>query len=129
MAELEVWCRKQIDEKIVEPNSGLGKAINYMLKRWQKLTRFLQIPGAPLDNNICERALKYAICHRKNALFYKTQRGAYVGDLFMSIIHTCQLSGVNPLEYITWLLKNEMQLSKSPESYMPWNYDQSLSPS
>ena len=129
MAELELWCRKQIDEKIVEPNSGLGKAINYMLKRWQKLTRFLQIPGAPLDNNICERALKYAICHRKNALFYKTQRGAYVGDLFMSIIHTCQLVGVNPLEYITWLLKNEKQLPISPESYMPWHYDQSLSPS
>ncbi|MEJ2096648.1 MAG: IS66 family transposase [Deltaproteobacteria bacterium] len=122
MDELESWCRQQINEKIVEPNSGLGKAINYMLNRWEKLTRFLQIPGAPLDNNICERALKYAICHRKNALFYKTQRGAHVGDLFMSLIHTCQLAGINPLEYITWLLKNARQLEKSPEDFMPWNY-------
>jgi len=125
MAELEAWCRQQIEEKIVESNSGLGKAVNYMLNRWEKLTRFLQIPGAPLDNNICERALKYAICHRKNALFYKTQRGANVGDLFMSLIHTCQLAGINPLEYITWLLKNARQLEKSPEDFMPWNYGKS----
>ncbi|MFZ7112852.1 MAG: IS66 family transposase [Desulfatiglandales bacterium] len=123
MDELELWCEKQIDEKIVEPNSGLGKAIKYMQKRWDKLTRFLNIPGAPLDNNICERALKYAICNRKNALFYKTQRGAYVGDLFMSLIHTCQLEGINPLKYLAWLLKNVKQLEKSPEGFMPWNYD------
>ena len=127
MAELESWCTRQIDADIVEPNSGLGKAIKYMLKRWKNLTRFLQIPAAPLDNNICERALKYAICHRKNALFYKTQRGAYVGDLFMSLIHTCQLAGINPLKYITWLLKNAQQLEKSPQNFMPWNYRQSES--
>jgi len=125
MDELESWCEKQIDAKIVEPNSGLGKAIKYMQSRWEKLTRFLQIPGAPLDNNICERALKYAICHRRNSLFYKTQRGAYVGDLFMSLIHTCQLAGINPLKYLTWLLKNAKQLEKSPENFLPWNYDPS----
>jgi transposase len=127
MDELQIWCKKQIDENIVEPNSGLGKAIKYMLNHWQKLTRFLQIPGAPLDNNLCERALKHAILHRKNALFYKTQRGAYVGDLFMSLIHTCQLAGVNPLDYLTWLLKNAQNLEKSPETYMPWNYGQPTS--
>jgi transposase len=127
MTVLQTWCKKQIDEKVVEPNSGLGKAINYMLKHWDKLTRFLQLPGAPLDNNLCERALKYAILHRKNALFYKTQRGAYVEDLFMTLIHTCQLAGVNPLDYLTWLLKNAQDLEKSPQNYMPWNYGQSLS--
>jgi transposase len=96
MEQLQSWCNRQIDEKIVEPNSGLGKAIRYMLRHWEKLTRFLQVPGAPLDNNICERALKHAVLHRKNALFFKTRRGAQVGDLFMSLIHTCQLAGVNP---------------------------------
>ena len=127
MADLKAWCKKQIDERKVEPNSGLGKAIKYMLKHWDKLTRFLQVPGAPLDNNLCERALKYAILHRKNALFYKTQRGAYVGDLFMSLIHTCQLAGINPLDYLTWLLKNARDLEKSPQNYMPWSYAQSAS--
>jgi hypothetical protein len=61
MAELKNWCHSQIDEKVVEPNSGLGKAITYMLRHWAKLTRFLQVEGAPLDNNLCERALKRAI--------------------------------------------------------------------
>jgi len=70
-------------------------------------------------------ALKHAILHGKNALFYKTQRGAYVGDLFMSLIHTCQLAGVNPLHYLTWALKNARELQKSSKGYMPWHYDPS----
>lgn len=127
MAELENWCTKQLDDKIVEPNSGLGKAITYMLNHWEKLTRFLKVAGAPLDNNLCERVLKRAILHRKNSLFYKTQRGAYVGDLFMSLIHTCQLTGVNPLDYLTWLFKNARELQKSPKCFMPWDYVRSES--
>lgn len=122
MEDLHVWCTRQIDEKIAEPNSGLGKAITYMLKRWEKMTRFIEVAGAPLDNNICERALKYAILHRKNALFYKTQRGAQVGDLFMSLIHTCQLAGVNPLDYLTWLLRSAAHLATAPEQYLPWKH-------
>jgi transposase len=66
--------------------------------------------------------LKHAILNRKNALFYKTQRGAHVGDLFMSLIHTAQLAGVNPLDYLTWLQKNGRDLEHSPETYLPWNY-------
>ena len=72
MAGLETWLRQQLDDHLVEPNSGLGTAIAYMLKHWAKLTLFLRVPGAPLDNNVCERALKKVILHRKNALFYKT---------------------------------------------------------
>ena len=89
MEELQKWLNRQFEDRLVEPNSGLGEAITYMLKHWEKLTLFLREPGAPLDNNICERALKKAILHRKNALFYKTENGAHVGDLFMSVIHTC----------------------------------------
>ena len=62
--------------------------------------------GAPLDNNIAERALKKAILHRKNALFYKTMNGAHVGDLFMSLIHTCELNGANPFDYLTEFLRH-----------------------
>ena len=86
MAELKRWLTEQIEQKKVEPNSGLGEAISYMLRHWEKLTLFLRQPGAPLDNNVCERALKKAILHRKNAYFYKTLNGARVGDLFMSVI-------------------------------------------
>lgn len=125
MADLQSWCKSRLDDQIVEPNSGLGKAFTYLLNHWEKLTRFLHVPGAPLDNNLCEQALKHAILHRKNALFYKTQRGARVGDLFMSFIHTSQLSGANPMDYLTWLLKNAPQLQKDPHKYMPWNFIQS----
>lgn len=126
MEDLEEYLGAQLEEKRVEPNSGLGKAIAYMLKRWKPLTLFLREPGAPLDNNICERVLKMAILHRKNALFYKTERGAWVGDLFMSLIHTCRLSGVNPFEYLTALLKNAPRVRKDPGAWMPWNYQATL---
>jgi hypothetical protein len=98
-----------------------------MLKHWKKLTRFLEVPGTPLDNNIAERALKYAILHRKNALFYKTQNGANVGDLFMSLIHTCQLAGVNPLKYLTWVFKNVKNLQSNPADFLPWRYQENNS--
>jgi len=66
--------------------------------------------------------LKKAILHRKNALFYKTQNGAHVGDLFMSLIHTCQLCDANPFDYLTALQQHGEELSRRPEHWMPWNY-------
>jgi hypothetical protein len=111
MAELETWLTEQIEQHKVEPNSGLGEAITYMLKHWKALTLFLRRPGAPLDNNICEQALKKAILHRKNAYFYKTQNGARVGDLFMNVIHTCELNKANPFDYLTQLQKHANDLS------------------
>jgi hypothetical protein len=128
MDELNEWFRSQIEDKKVEPNSGLGKAIKYMGKHWNELTLFLREPDAPLDNNLCERALKKAILHRKNALFYKTQRGAYVGDLFMSLIHTCSLCNVNPFDYLTQLQKYSSFLFKNPGQWMPWNYKEAIPP-
>lgn len=126
MKALRKWLKCQIDEHSVEPNSGLGEAISYMLKHWQELTLFLRVPGAPLDNNICERALKKAILHRKNALFYKTQNGARVGDLFMSLIHTAELSGVNAFDYLCALQRHATELLQDPVPWMPWNYQQTL---
>jgi transposase len=122
MAELKSWLTKQIEQHKVEPNSGLGEAIAYMRKHWEALTLFLREPGAPLDNNVCEQALKKAILHRKNAYFYKTQNGARVGDLFMSLIHTCELNKANPFDYLTQLHMHANRLPLDPDSWMPWNY-------
>jgi transposase len=122
MDELHTWLTGQLDEKRVESNSALGGAIGYMLRHWEKLTLFLRQAGAPLDNNVCERALKKAILHRKNALFYKTQNGARVGDLFMSLIYTCLLNEANPFDYLTQLQRHADELAASPEVWMPWNY-------
>jgi len=129
MKELKQWLEDQLDKNKVEPNSGLGQAISYMLNHWKPLTAFLRVRNAPLDNNICERALKKAILHRKNAMFYKTQHGAMVGDLFMSLIHTCNLAKVNPFDYLTALQEHSSDLVKHPDKWMPWNYTSQLSPS
>ena len=122
MHRLKEWLDEQIQEKKCEPNSGLGGAVQYMLKRWVALTRFLEIHGAPLDNNICERMLKRAILHRKNSMFYNTQKGADVGDLFMSLIHTCRFSGVDPFHYLNALQDHAPQLESDTDRWLPWNY-------
>lgn len=124
MEGLKEWLLKQLNERRVEPNSSMGKAITYMLKHWEPLTLFLRIPGAPLDNNLCEQVLKRAILHRKGSLFFKTQHGAYIGDLFMSLIHTCTLNRVNPFHYLTSLQKHSSELFKNPKHWLPWNYQQ-----
>src|SRR6266851_2595027 len=126
MEALQGWLTEQLEGKKVEPNSGLGQAITYMRKHWEKLTLFLRQAGAPLDNNLCERALKKAILHRKNSLFYKTRNGARVGDLFMSLIHRAELCGTNPFDYLTEMKRNAADLQQNPQDWMPWNYRQTL---
>jgi hypothetical protein len=126
MDALHAWLSAQFEEKKAEPNSGLGEAIRYLFKHWDRLTLFLRQAGAPLDNNLCERSLKKAILHRKNSLFYKTENGAGVGDLFMSLIHTCELNDANPFDYLTELQRHAAELSKHPAAWMPWNYRETL---
>ena len=115
MDDLKQWLSRQFDEKLVEPKSALGEAIKYLLKRWDSLTLFLRKAGAPLDNNDCERTLKRAILHRKNSLFYKTRNGARVGDIYMSLIHTCELNGANAFDYLNQLQLNASDAAEYPE--------------
>ena len=128
MAELKNWMTQQLDEHLVEPNGALGQVIRYMLKHWEPLTLFLREPGAPLDNNLCERALKKAILNRKNAYYYRTANGARIGDMFMSLIHTCELNSINPFDYLTDLQKHADAVSLDPDAWLPWNYQEALSP-
>lgn len=122
MDTLHQWMSQQLEQKQVEPNSGLGQAMGYLLRHWEPLTLFLRQPGAPLDNNICERALKMAILHRKNSLSYKTLNGARTGDLFMSLIHTCRLNRVSPYDYLLAIAQHPEQVKAKPQEWLPWNY-------
>ena len=122
MQELKTWMDTQIEQRLVEQNSGLGKAIKYMRKRWNRFTLFLRQAGAPLDNNICERGLKKAILHRKGSLYYRTVRGAEVGDIYMSLIATCEHCGVNPFEYLKALQRHAERVREHPQQWLPWNY-------
>lgn len=124
--DLHLWLREQLDQRKVEPNSTLGGAIGYLLNHWEPLTLFLRVPGAPIENNIAERALKMAILHRKNSLSYKTAKGAEVGDLFMSLIHTCRLNNANPFDYLLELARHPREVAGHPEAWLPWNYRATL---
>jgi transposase len=126
MDQLEAWMKAQFEQKRVEPNSGLGHAFNYMLKRWPTFTVFLRTPGAPLENNTAERALKAAIRHRRNSLFYRSARGARVGDSYMSLLYTAELNGENPLAYLTALLSQPAAVAECPAEWLPWNYRATL---
>ena len=128
MAKLHKWLQVPFKEHGVEPNSGLGQAMKYLLTHWRKLTLFLSVAGVPIDNNICERAIKKAVLMRKNSYFYRTEHGADVGDLFMSLIHTCELNKVNAFNYLTELQKNLLAALTKPEEWMPWNYEEQLRP-
>ena len=79
MKELHDWMTEQFEQHLVEPNSGLGGALRYLIRHWEPLTLVLRQAGAPLDNSVCERALRRAILHRKGSMFSKTPNGAEVG--------------------------------------------------
>jgi transposase len=129
MTDLEQWLKAQLHEKRVEENSGLGKAYQHLLDHWERFTLFLRVPDAPIENNIVERALKIPIRHRNASLFYRTQRGARVGDMYMALIYTAELHGANSFEYLTTLLQHEAEVANNPAAWLPWNYRATLASS
>jgi hypothetical protein len=122
MAGLQDWLKKQGDDRLVEPNSSLGKALAYMQGHWETLTRFLHLPGAPIDNNLCERCLKLFIRQRRNSLFYKTEHSAYVASVLTSLIATCLQAGVNAVDYLVALQESRHEVFLNPAAWLPWNY-------
>lgn len=126
MEALDLWLEEQFEQRRVEPNSALGKAMLYVQEHWEKLTLFLHVPGAPLDNNIVERALKRAIRHRKNSLFYKTKNGARTGDIWMSIAYTAERAGISVWRYLKALLEFHDHVRREPHLWLPWNFEDAL---
>lgn len=128
MDELNRWLAKQCDDRLVEPNSSLGKAIAYMQGHWETLTRFLSVPGAPIDNNVVERALKLFIRQRKNSLFYKSEDSASIASVLTSLIATCIYASVNVLDYLVALQEHRAAVFANPSAWLPWTYLASLAP-
>ncbi len=126
MEALRIWLNNQLLYDLVESNSVLGEAIRYMLKHFDAMTRFLQVAGAPIDNSLCERAIKIVIRHRRNSLFYKTFRGALIGDTIMSVIHTAARNDINPFDYLNELQRHVEEVKENPKEWLPWNYQETL---
>lgn len=108
LAELRKQRSKPLVEAIHEwalsqrvlRESGLGKAIAYMLGMWPGLTRFLGDPRIPIDNNGTERALRGIVVGRKNHYGSRSKRGTEVAALFYSLLESAKLAGVEPREYL-----------------------------
>jgi transposase len=128
MDGLKRWLDQQRAERLVEPNSSLGKAMAYLQNHWETLTRFLTIEGAPLDNNLAERALKLFIRQRKNSLFSATEHSAYIASILTSLIATCVQAGVNAVEYLVALQDHRHQVCADPGAWLPWTYQATLAP-
>lgn len=92
MQRIKEYCNNLINNKQVEPNSSLGKAIAYLNNHWDGFTLFLKVPGVPLTNNIAERLIKRAVLNRKNAYFFHNETGAKIADILMSVMETCVLN-------------------------------------
>ena len=122
MAELKTWMEEQLAAHEFEVNDVLGEAVGYFLNHYSGLTQFCKVTGAPIDNNLAERILKHAVLNRKNSLFYKTEHGAAVGDIIMSLIQSCALSQINVFDYLVTLLGNARWVRAAPGKWLPWNY-------
>jgi transposase len=128
MESLRGWLKRHSERKLVEPHSDLGTAINTFRKHREKLALFLRVASAPLDDNICELALKKAILYRRNARSFKTPHCAAVGDLYRSLIHTCELKGGDPFDYLTAIQRRASEVATTLGDWMPWNHAERLLP-
>lgn len=126
MDGLRASIDKLFADKRVEPNSGLGVALNYLRDRWEPLTLFLRVADAPIDNNITERILKSAIRQRRASLFYRTRNGALVGDVYTALIVTTMLHHGDPFHYLTALFTHHKAVAAAPADWLPWNYKDAL---
>lgn len=124
MRQLSIWLNNLLVYERIEFNNEFGAGVRYMLRNWEPLTAFLRVAGAPLDSSWAERAIKIAIRHRRNSLFYKTAKGALVGDCLMSLIYTAKVNGINPYDYLNTLQLHAEKVKASPEQWLPWNYAQ-----
>jgi transposase len=122
MGELKRWMDEQVAEKKVEPNSSLGKAIDYFLQHYEGLSAYLRHAGAPIDNNESERILRPVVIIRKNSYGYKTKRGAKTAAIIQSVIQTCRLNGTNVWTYLVSVLRRSAEVREKPEEFLPWNY-------
>jgi len=115
------WLLKRKEE--VPPSMLLGKAINYTLSEWDKMTAYLESPYLTPDNNTCENAIRPFVLGRKNWLFSQSPEGAESSCGIYSLIETAKQNGLVPRNYLTALFE-KAPLATSPEDWeklLPWN--------
>lgn len=126
MERLWQMCKEKIEAKLVEPHSPLWEPLSFIVNQWERLTRFYEVPGVPLDTNVVEQTLIIPVRYLAGSFAYKTQNGADVGDRHMSLVATANANGVEPVAYLTECLQNHRDLAQRPEHYLPWVYKERI---
>ena len=126
MEQLRTWLSRQFEERRVEPNSGLGAAISYLRPALGEADAVSPAARCPAGQQHLRTGLEKGDPAPQECLFYKTRNGAAVGDRYMSLIHTCELNGANPFDYLTALLRHADEVAAAPAAWMPWNYQANL---
>jgi transposase len=122
MEEIKTWALSEQKADTFEEHSAFGKAINYLLRHFNKLTRFYQLPGVPIDNNRMEETLKLIIRSRRTCHFFKTVNGAGVANVLTSLIGTGMRADINLFDYLTILQRHAVEVRANPSAWLPWNY-------
>ncbi|MFH0901939.1 MAG: transposase domain-containing protein [Pseudomonadota bacterium] len=122
MQELKKKCEEKIKSKLVEPSSLLWEPLTFIVNQWDRLTRFCEVPGVPLDSNLVEQTLVIPVRYLAGSFNYQSEDGAAVGDHVMSLVATARANGVEPVAYLTDCLRCHEDLAKRPELYLPWIY-------
>ena len=106
----------------VVPNSLLGKALHYLSSQWPKLIRYVENGAWPIDNNLCENAIRPFVVGRRNWLFSDTVGGAHASANLYSLIETCKANGIDPYAYLVRLLRKlpTAQTADDYETLLPW---------
>lgn len=107
----------------VTPGSLLGKALHYLEAQWPKLIRYVENGAWPIDNNLCENAIRPFVVGRRNWLFADTVAGANASANIYSLIETCKANAVDPYRYLLTLFK-ALPLAKTADDYeqlLPWH--------
>lgn len=117
------WLKTK--EKQVLPKTSLGKAINYCLNQWDKLTAFMLDGRLEISNNRAERAIKPFVIGRKNFLFSKSPKGAQASAITYSIIETAKANNLNPFYYLTYLFEKlpniDLENINELDQLLPWS--------
>jgi hypothetical protein len=126
MRQLKTMCEEKISSKRVEPSSRLWEPLTFIINQWDRLTRFCDVPGVPLDTNLVEQALIMPVRYLAGSFNYQTEDGAVVGDHAMSLIATARANDVEPVAWLAECLRCHEDLAQRPEHYLPWVYRERL---
>lgn len=115
LKEMEEWMRKQQIKEL--PASSIGKAINYTLRLWHRLVRYIEDGRCEIDNNLIENAIRPIALGRKNYLFAGSHEAAQRAAMIYSFMGTCKKNGIEPLEWLTDVLSriNECKVNQLGE--------------